>query len=315
MTMQNLRNLDLNLLVVFEAVFTAGNISQAAKQLGVSQPTISNALTRLRETLDDKLFIRSGRGVAPTPKAARLIVPVRDALQIIQIGMAEDNRFDPAHSKRNFKISVAEPMELVVLPELINQLPQNSRVAFDYFSPLSRNVEEGLMTGAFELAIFLLPSKTPDLNVELLCPVDLVGIARKNHPRLARGEKLTEEAFVKEGHATLNLQPGKVTNAEKVSVLQSPLRRSVIRVSSIGAIARIVGTTDLFGMVPRLFAEHAKDSYGLEIFEPPIEMNKQKMFMIWHKRHDEDSGHIWLRKRVRMIVTAALKASDGSLDT
>ena len=133
--MNNLRNLDLNLLVIFEAIFANGNISQAAKQLGMSQPTISNSLTRLRETLGDKLFIRSKHGVTPTPKANQLIISVREALQIIQTGISDGVEFDPANSERIFKMIVAEPMEQIIMPSLINSLPQGSGISFDYFSP------------------------------------------------------------------------------------------------------------------------------------------------------------------------------------
>ncbi len=304
--MKNLRNIDLNLLVVFEVIYTTGNVSQAAKQMGVSQPTISNALIRLRATLDDKLFMRSGGGVIPTPKAQQLIVPVREALQIIQIGMAGNAPFDPAHSNHIFGLVLAEPMEMAIMPALINNLPEGSGVSFDYFSPLTQNVEEGLVAGTFELAVFLLPAKTTGLHTEALCPIDLVAVARKDHPRLTAEKTLTKDDIARERHVTLNLTPGKISNSEKVSLLDSLQRQTVCRVSNVGAIARLAGATDLIGMVPRLFAEHAKDVYDLNLFDLPLELNRQQMFMIWHKRHEENSSHIWLRERVREIVANLL---------
>lgn len=304
--MNSLRNLDLNLLVIFEAIYTAENISKAAKHLGVSQPTISNALTRLRNSLDDKLFIRAGRGVTPTPKAAQIIIPVRQALKMIQVGINEDSVFDPVLIQRDFRLIVAEPLEPLLLPTLINDLPQGHKISFDYFSPMAQDIEKSLMTGTSELAIFLLPTKNAEFRSEQLCQIDLVGVARKGHPRMDATTKLTKQTLTVERHVTLNLQPGKLRNTEKFSILQSPIRQTTCRVSSVGAIARIAGRTDLLGMIPRLFAPYAAKAYGLNIFELPIVMNKQHMFMIWHKRNDADSGHIWLRERIKTIVAAAL---------
>ena len=90
--MDNLKNFDLNLLIVFEAVYSTGNVSHAAKQLNQTQPTISNALARLRDLLDDSLFVRTGRGVEPTPKAHLLIEPVREALQMIRESVSHEYR-------------------------------------------------------------------------------------------------------------------------------------------------------------------------------------------------------------------------------
>ncbi len=302
--MNNLRNVDLNLLVIFEAIFSTGNVSQAAKQLGISQPTVSNSLTRLRESLDDQLFVRAKHGVTPTPKATQIIGAVREALQIIQVGITGGESFDPALTKRTFRLVVAEPMEQVIMPPLINGLPEGSSISFDYFSPLSQNIEESLITGTTELAIFLLPPKTPDLRTKVLCPLDVVGIVRQGHPRLGKLSSITKKQFIKESHVTLNLQPGKITNSEKVSVLQTPSRSTVCRVSNAGAVARIVGATDLFGVIPGLFAEYAAKPLGLKIFKLPMEMNTQKMFMIWHVRHSTDNAHIWLRNRIQSLVEA-----------
>ncbi len=303
--MNSLRNVDLNLLVIFEAVYSNGNISQAAKQLGMSQPTISNSLTRLRKTLDDKLFIRAKHGVTPTPKANQLISSVREALRIIQIGISDGVEFDPAHTERKFRLIIAEPMEQVIMPALINGLPKGSGITFDYYSPLYKSIEESLITDASELAIFLLPPKTPDLRTKVLCPLNIVGIVRKDHPRLGNLSSVTKKQIIKESHVVINMEPGKIVNSNKLSMLQTPSRSTVCRVSSAGAIARIVGSTDLFGMVPNLFAQYAAKAYDLKIFELPMEINTQSMFMVWHDRHSSDNAHIWLRNKIQTLVKTA----------
>jgi len=225
---------------------------------------------------------------------------------MIQTGIRDDNVFDPALTSRDFRLIVAEPMEPLLLPALINDLPQGHNIAFDYFSPMAQDIEKSLMTGTSELAVFLLPAKNPEFRSEQLCQVDLVGVARKGHPRLEYKTELTQQILKAERHVTLNLQPGKLRNIDKFSILQSPLRQITCRVSSAGAIARIVGRTDLLGMLPKLYAPYAAETYGLNIFDLPIEMNKQNFFMIWHKRHDGDSGHIWLRERIKSITATTM---------
>lgn len=299
--MKSLRNIDLNLLVVFEAIYTRGNISQAAEQLGVSQPTISNSLTRLRESLGDKLFERSKKGVSPTTMAEQLIKPVREALQMIQIGINEAEEFDHAFTERKFKLMVAEPLEPYILPNLINDLPESSRMTFDHIHPLAQDVETSLISGSTDLAVFLLPPKTADLQMEVLCEVDLVTIARKDHPRLSKLKEVTTVDLLAEGHVTLNLESNTIRNIGKVQLLQTPIRRVVCRVSNVGALARLVGETDLLGMVPRKYAQYAAKYYDLDIFDLPLKMNEQNFFMIWHKKNNEDNGHKWLRNRVSTI--------------
>ncbi|MGD8327355.1 MAG: LysR family transcriptional regulator [Sphingomonadales bacterium] len=302
LVMRDLRDIDLNLLVVFDAIYSAGNVSEAARNMGVSQPTISNALGRLRSMVDDRLFMRSGRGVSPTPKAMRLIGPTRQALQLIYAGLCDDDYFNPARSKREFRIIVAEPLEPFILPALINDLPSDSQVSFDYALPMSQNIEQGLLTDRFELAVFLKPPKMTELCVEPLCPVDLVAIARLSHPRLGKRRKLTNDDLKNEKHIGLNLRPGRLANMEKINILEAPIRRHAARVSSVGAIARIVGQTDLIGMVPRVYANAVQHQYGLKLLELSKTMNDQQFFMIWGNRHNNDAGHQWLRDRIRALV-------------
>ncbi len=121
MPKKSLRHLDLNLMVVFEAVYASGNISQASKHLALSQPAVSNALARLRMLMDDPLFVRSKTGVAATPKARRMIGPVRDALKLLgaQIDLGET---DFATYERHFRIVISDPMEAVMMPAVVNAL-------------------------------------------------------------------------------------------------------------------------------------------------------------------------------------------------
>ena len=117
-----LDRLDLNLLVVFEAIYAEGNLTRAAARLNVAQPTVSNALARLRLVYDDPLFVRSGRGVTPTPVARQMIAPLRQALRQLQTTLERKVQFDPATAERTFIVSVGEVAGSLVLPALVEQL-------------------------------------------------------------------------------------------------------------------------------------------------------------------------------------------------
>src|SRR6195952_4618132 len=120
MSAVNLKNLDLNLLVVFEAIYSAGNISHAATQLAMSQPAVSNALARLRELLNDQLFVRATRGVEPTTKAKAMIGPVREALGLIGTQLGRSGEDDLASYRRTFRISPMDVLEPLIIPPLLN---------------------------------------------------------------------------------------------------------------------------------------------------------------------------------------------------
>ena len=118
----NLRNVDLNLLIVFDAVFATGNISHAARQLALSQPAVSNALTRLREHFDDPLFVRAGRGVKPTTRSQQMIEPVREALRLIRQQFDGGGTLDLASYKRVFRIVIVDPLEPILMPPLLRDI-------------------------------------------------------------------------------------------------------------------------------------------------------------------------------------------------
>src|ERR1700722_13612139 len=119
----NLKNVDLNLLVIFEAVYSTGNISRAADRLSMSQPAVSNALARLRELIDDPLFVRAARGVEPTSKTREMINPVRVALGLI--GRNLDNKaidISPSTDKRIFRVIIVDPLEPIIMPTLVRPM-------------------------------------------------------------------------------------------------------------------------------------------------------------------------------------------------
>ena len=197
----DLRKLDLNLLVTFEAIYSAGNISKAAKALNVSQPTISNALTRLRETVDDQLFVRLGRGVAPTPRATSMIGPVRDALEMIQSGVGPEEEFDPTTTRRNFRVVVLDMLEPILLPPVVRAVQDYRSVTLEMLPVLDFPAGEALNDGSIDLVLSTFDPALDGIECEQVGSARIAVVARKGHPKI-KGE-MTPQLLSEIGHVAL----------------------------------------------------------------------------------------------------------------
>ncbi|MEP0518873.1 MAG: LysR family transcriptional regulator [Hyphomicrobiales bacterium] len=296
--MKSLRNIDLNLLVVFETIYASGNISQSARDLGLTQPSVSNALSRLRDTFDDPLFVRSGRGVIPTPKAQTLIEPVQHALNTLHTVVHQDNVFDPAISQREFTLHMFDTLEPIVMPHLVEQALLGDGVSFKLMLAPAISLEDAIETGKADICIGISPSNRNDLRWEIISPLDIVIIARKGHPEISGS--ITAEKFQSIEHVSMDFSPGANANIKKLRMKQRVERRDVVKVVHTSSIPILVANTDLVGMVNREYAERMSEKLGLQIIEPPFELNSQSIYAIWHNRNSQDSGIIWLREQINI---------------
>lgn len=299
----NIRDLDLNLLFVFDSIYATGNISAAARDMQLSQPAVSNALARLRKQLDDQLFIRNGNGVSPTARADALIGPIRAALEGIKSGIEGSQTFDSKNSKRHFRLVVAEPLEKKILCQLIGYDTQNSDISYELLPPQNVSVEQALLQEKIDLAVFLMPAHFEELRSTPICDVDLVVLARDGHPRIS-GEIVAAEQISKENFVGLNLEPGKLANSEKVTVWHRIYQKTICRVYKVSTIAQIVSGTDLVGIVPNIYAQQIRQQLAVQVLKLPVPLSNQQFQLIWHKRHDEDDGHIWLREKILSMFLA-----------
>jgi DNA-binding transcriptional LysR family regulator len=118
----NLSKVDLNLFIVFDAIYTEANLTRAGQIVGITQPAVSNALARLRETFNDPLFVRTAQGMVPTPMAQNIIGPVRNALSLLRVSVQESRIFNPLQANKNYRISMTDLTEAVILPLLFQRL-------------------------------------------------------------------------------------------------------------------------------------------------------------------------------------------------
>jgi DNA-binding transcriptional LysR family regulator len=294
----NLKNMDLNLLVIFEAIYSNNNISRASERLGMSQPAVSNALARLRQAFDDPLFIRSPKGVEPTVKARELISPVREALGLIGRQLPSGANFDLASYKRIFRVVVADPLEPVIMPAMvraiINQAPG---IAIECVQAHAELYDE-LRTGLLDLVCFSFPADMTDIVYQPICRADLVVVSRRDHPHIRKPLDLA--TFGKLRHITLNRELRSMTNVDKSLAVTSTSRQVAYMASKLWSMPPMIERTDLVGILPRLFVTSISENFDLDVHELPTEIPEQHFFMAWPVAANLDQGHIWMREQLML---------------
>jgi DNA-binding transcriptional LysR family regulator len=291
--MMNLRRIDLNLLLVFDALMQEQNLSRAAERLNMSQPAVSNALARLRQQLGETLFRRTARGMVPTTQAQALYGPIRQALHMLQIGLGPRDIFDP-QTEHSFKLSMNDYAQFRVLPELLSSLTtQAPRVSVSIQPDDADSLPKRLANGELDLALDYLHFDDPDLCYQPLAQEELVVIGRRGHPAFA-GE-LTLARYQASRHVSIAPRAGRGSPLEIVLGSAQVRRDTQAYVPNYLVIPTMVAGSALLGTVPRRLAEHAAQSYALEIGAMPMAMPAIQVSMIWHRHQELSPGLRWLR--------------------
>jgi DNA-binding transcriptional LysR family regulator len=300
----NLKNIDLNLLVVFEAIYTAGNISHAADQLAMSQPAVSNALARLRYLVGDRLFVRAKRGVEPTSKAKDMIGPVRDALGLIKRQLDSGNTIDFATFRRRFRILMVDALEPILVPPALEIITDKAPgIQIESISGYRVDFVAEILTGTLDLAFYVYPISEPDIVVVPICPVDVVFIARRGHPKI--GKTLDVETFKSLRQIALIPEMRTLSHVDRDLAAHQAPRNIAYMVNRFWSIPPIVERSDLIGPMPRRFAEAVSKNFDIAIYEPPVKMAEQYLYMMWHAKNEHDAGHRWLRETFLAAIPQA----------
>ena len=295
--MEDLRNFDLNLLIVFEAVYTAGNISHAAKQLHQSQPTVSNSLARLRELIDDPLFVRKGNGVEPTAKAISMIGPVREALQMIRSGVADSNEFNPEQDIRHFRVVLVDLLEPILMPPIVRKIQQHKAVTLEMLPLAYEPVIERLNDGSVDLAVAPHYPDAKETEQEVVGRANTVIIARKNHPEINGSISLDQYKTL--GHMALIPKLRVMARIDEVLRQHGISRHIVYTSSKFWSFPHMIANSDLIAQVPGDFAREAAKYYPLQLCPVPFDLQEQLFYMIWKSNRTNDSSHRWLRNQIR----------------
>lgn len=293
----HISRLDLNLLVVFEAIYAEGGVTKAGQRLNLTQPAISHALQRLREMFDDPLFARQGHAMTPTPVARAMIDPVRRALRTIGSVVDERGRFDPQGSDRRFTIGLRDVMESEVLPRLM-RIVADTAPGVDFVSTRVHraDLERDLAAGVLDAAVDILMPMSRDVRHSLIAGDKLVVVARKNHPKARAG--LTLETYLKLEHVLVTSRRGGFGLADVEVARHGSHRRIRLRCQQNFAACRVVSETDLILTMPERYAQIANLPFNNQIIFAPFEGPSQDVYLYWHENVDRDPGNRWMRDQL-----------------
>lgn len=300
----NLSALDLNLLLVLHAMLEERSVAKTARRLHVTPPAISNALSRLRDALGDPLFVRSGRGLAPTPRALELAPRLAHAMSELNL-VVERAASDPAATTRELTIAMSDADQIAALPSLA--------AAFSRAMPRARlrviSIDAlisggGLEAGAADCAMGPVESVGANHSLHLF---DEEGVlfARRGHALFKK--KFTPELFGALRHVDIQLALGRggVGNRSARDAFASAgfQRDIAMTVPSFAAAAMVVGSTDLIGGLPRRVAKQLGAAAGLREVKVPMPPLVFRMHVMWHARTDADP----VAKRFREVIARALQ--------
>lgn len=314
-----LPRLDLNLVVAFDALVRERSVTRAAARLGVTQSAVSHALRRLRELLGDPLMVRSGNGMALTPRAEGLAVPLRSGLLTLGRALSQPAIFEPRTARRTFTLASLDLFDLLVLPSLLRRVRHEAPgVDLSVVQAADRMLSERLETGEVDLAVTVqmhsadeaIAATGSGLVQTTLFRDGLVCLLRAGHPALQRGSsrratgRLRLQTYLELAHVLVSPRghgPGLV---DEVLAQRGLKRRIALRVPHFYSALAIVGESDLVLTAPAPLARLGSPTKVVAL-PVPVPLPEHSVQLVWHERFGHEPGHRWLRERT---VEAARKA-------
>jgi DNA-binding transcriptional LysR family regulator len=294
--------LDLNLLNVAVALLDAGSVTGAAVKLGLSQPSVSAALAKLRAHFNDSLFVRSSDGMSPTPRGAELANAAREILRQIDERLQPEIQFEPTRRHRAFTFALSDVGEIVFLPRLVRTLMNESpETPVRSVSLRPSHLVQALEEGDVDLAIGYFPDlKRGDYFQQRLFLHHFVCLLRSDHP--IQGSKFTMGDFLALQHVVVHSEGRSQEIFESFLEASGITRRIAVYTPHFLSIRRLIASTDLVATVPHaLGIEYGKAAFGLKTMEPPFPSPRIELRQHWHRKVHKDARNIWLRKLVSRL--------------
>ncbi len=309
MRLTQLRQADLNLLVVFAVFAEERSVSRAAQRLLLSQPAVSRALQRLRDTFHDDLFVRTAAGYELTPKAQRLLQELEKMLPRLD-RLLSGQHFDPSVEEATFRIGGTDSSASTLAPLICCKvLPNAAKVRFEYVNWHKGSFDD-LSHGSVDLVIAADLVEVPAplqsqwiYDEEFVCVVDA---------RSPFKNKLTIKQYIRARHVAVSLLQGMQVAPDKRLMSQGYKRQVAFQVGYHGTAVRCVRGTDLIATVPRRFAEAMMPSRAIKVLSAPPEVGGFRYLMSWHPRVNSDAAHAWLRSTIQDLGAYLMKATDRS---
>lgn len=303
--MNNLRRIDVNLLVTLQALLLEKHISRAAARLHRSQPAVSHALAHLRRVFNDPLLVRSGKHLELSAKARELLPTLSEALEQLE-GLLGAPDFDPQQTQRVFRLAMSDYGAQVLLPKLVESLRKLAPgIALNVTQASREAMLLNVIEGESDIALGVFPMLSSEaLRHHVLFTETFVCLADKNSVPIRGG--LSLEAWLARPHATVSMHPGS-ENEVDLALRQSGLSRKIMVSLPHWSVANeLVCGTDLILTVARRNLKNLNPQ--LRVFEPPVAIKPFEYLQVWHKRRDDDAAHQWLRQLILQIAQQPLPA-------
>lgn len=293
----DLRDIDLNLLVMFDQLLVERRVSRVAENLGITQPAVSNSLARLRKLLGDELFLRTPAGMEPTPYADQLAESVTSALAMIHGALNQRTAFDPSSSARSFTVGMTDIGEIYFLPSLMDRVGREApHVTLSTVRNASVNLRDELEAGKVDLAIGLLPQLKGGFFQQRLFRQRYVCLFREGHKLDKKKISLTE--FSAAEHLVVisaGTGHGKVDELLKRSGIERNVRLTVPHFVGVG---HILQATDLVATVPERLAQRLVEPFHLACVAHPAKLPEVAINVFWHAKFHKAPANQWLRSVV-----------------
>ena len=288
----NLKETDLNLFKAFDVIYTEKNLTKAGEVLGITQPAVSNALSRLREMFNDELFIRSSKGMLPTPVAQDIIGDIREALGLMNKTISQTDSFDPLTSEITFKVSIGDSSEYRLLPLLMKELTKQApQITVESFLIPRKDTPLELSAGNVDFCID--PPVHSDLSLrhQKIYEDDYVLIVRKGHP-ITKKKKITMEDYLALSHMHVSNRKSGIGIVDMALNKLGLSRKISLRSQNFLVAPYVIERSDMTITTTKCFAKHP----GLEIIKLPFSIEPIVLLLYWHESKDNDPSNQWMRE-------------------
>lgn len=295
-----MRYQELNLLMIFDAIMKESSITKAAEQLNMTQPAVSNAVSRMRHIWKDELFVKDGRNIQPTLKANDLWEKVRHHLEAIA-GALDPDDFEPRESDRIFRVAAADSVAGLAWPQLRQDIEAEApKVVIHTFPYSISNGEQMLNDAEVDVVIAATNLMPAIITTKFLYEVEYICVMKPTH-KLAQG-KLTMEKFLEADHLLVSLS-GDVSGYTDVALAQEKLSRRIgMTLNGFSNATKILKSTNLICVIPSLFVEEELLAGELVGFRTPVSVPNTRISMYWHKRSEKDQGIQWLADKIAGLL-------------
>lgn len=293
----NLAGLDLNLIVVFDALITEKNVTRAGERLGLSQPATSNALSRLRSLTKDELFIRVTGGLQPTPRALTLAQQLHPVLQQIQSALLEEQTFNPMTSNRVFAIGMSDYVEFTLLPKFMQRIQKIApHIGLQIRSGDRQKLLSLLDKGELDLVCGVFPEQVQWHQEELLFTENYICVCRCDHPLI--GDSLSLEEYLSVSHLLVSVKEDRVGRVDLLLAQQNLKRNIALSLPHFITAPFILAQTDLIATLAKRIAFAFAQNQPLKLLPIPLDIDGFSVKMRWHQSSTNSPACQWLRAQL-----------------